>query len=508
MKVRHKQPTLVSMWMLDVFCCALGCVTLLFLINSRMASDEAAANRTALIDLRTKERHLAAAITELRDTRLKLNSETEAHERLSAALSEAEGFKLKLTEERNQLAKELATTKTDRDDLAKKLSLARTEARDAKTLAEKTQLALNAAEAKVETNAKELALARNAAESADDILRKKMKEATDLAKKLTEMTAAADDLARLLRRRDDEKVVLAKQAVDLQKKLDAADGRVLATRKDLDTALAAAKKAVDELAAMQKAATTGDATVKDLQKKIDDANATIIDLQGDRAKLADKYDRLQKDVEARFAGIVTSGKRVVFLVDISGSMAKKDTETADATKWPIVVETVAKVMRSVAGLEQYQVVVFSSTAKWLIGNGEWQDYAGERSVESVKTALLNVKPYDDTNLYAGLEKAFSLRNPGNLDTIYLFSDGLPTSGPGLSVAQQTANPPLKEIERSEILGKHIRRTLSENWNRPLAGKPKVKVHAVGFFFESPDVGAFLWALARENDGSFVGMSRP
>ena len=54
----------------------------------------------------------------------------------------------------------------------------------------------------------------------------------------------------------------------------------------------------------------------------------------------------------------------------------------------------------------------------------------------------------------------------------------------------------------------LRTTLAEDWNRPLAGKPKVKVHAVGFFFESPDVGAFLWALARENDGSFVGMSRP
>jgi hypothetical protein len=511
MKVRHKQPTLVSMWMLDVFCCALGCVTLLFLLNSRMASDEAAANRTALIDLKTKERLLAAKITELHETRLKLNSESEAHERLSAALSTAEGLKLKLSEERNQLAKELATTKTDRDDLAKKLTLARDEAKSAKALAEATQLALNAAEAKVETNAKELALARNNAESADDILRKRTKEATDLAKKLTEMTAAADELARLLRKRDDEKIVLVKQAVDLQKKLDDMDGRVLATRKDLDTALAAAKKAVDELAAMKKDAAdtqTTRATVKDLQKKIDDANATIIDLQGDRAKLADKYDRLQKDVEARFAGIVTSGKRVVFLVDISGSMAKKDTENGDPTKWPIVCETVAKVMRSVVGLEKYQVVVFSSSAKWLIGNGEWQDYSGERSVESVKSALLNVKPYDDTNLYAGLEKAFSVRDPGGLDTVYLFSDGLPTSGPGLTVAQQTANPPLKEIERSEILGKHIRRTLGENWNRPLVGKPKVKVHAVGFFFESPDVGAFLWALARENDGSFVGMSRP
>src|SRR5688572_27659718 len=40
MRVRHKQPTLVSMWMLDVFCCALGCVTLLFLLESRKAGDE------------------------------------------------------------------------------------------------------------------------------------------------------------------------------------------------------------------------------------------------------------------------------------------------------------------------------------------------------------------------------------------------------------------------------------------------------------------------------------
>jgi hypothetical protein len=523
MKVRHKQPTLVSMWMLDVFCCALGCVTLLFLLESRKAGDEsvkaraeAEKNKSALVHLQDTQKQLDAALTELKDTKIKLLSEEAGRAAVSLKLTEAEGLRLKLTDDVTKLGNQLATTKTDRDDLAKKLALARDEARDAKTLAEKTQLALNAAEAKVDANAKELATARNTAADADDILKKKMKEATDLAKKLTEMTAAADELARLLRKRDDEKVVLVKQAIDLQKKLDDADGRVLASRKDLDAALAAAKaaaaKTAEELAAMRKAVAEGDAAaraqVKDLTKKVDDATATIIDLQGDKAKLADKYDKLQRETEARFAGIVTSGKRVVFLVDISGSMAKKDTETADATKWPIVVETVGKVMRSVAGLDKYQVVVFSSSAKWLVGSGEWQDYDGEKSVESVKRALLAVKPYDDTNLHAGLEKAFSLRDSGGLDTIYLFSDGLPTSGPGLTVAQQTASPPLKEIERSEILGKHIRRTLGDNWNRPLAGKPRVKIHAVGFFFESPDVGAFLWALARENEGSFVGMSKP
>ena len=41
-----------------------------------------------------------------------------------------------------------------------------------------------------------------------------------------------------------------------------------------------------------------------------------------------------------------------------------------------------------------------------------------------------------------------------------------------------------------------------------SGRPRVRINAVGFFYESPEVGAFLWALARENDGSFVGMSKP
>jgi predicted nucleic acid-binding Zn-ribbon protein len=486
MRVRHKQPTLVSMWMLDVFCCALGCVTLLFLLNSRMASDEAEANKTALIDLRTTERKLAATLDELDKLRLRLNSEEAGRVKLSAALTEAEGLRLKLSDEATALAKQLAATTTEREDLAKKLALSQKEAKDAKALADATQLALNAAEAKVTADAKELATVRAMATDADDVLRKKQKEADALAKKLVESNASADDLARLLRKRDDEKLVLTKQAADLKKQLDDLDAKTAGTRKEFDAAAA---------------------QIKDLTKKVSDANVTIVDLQGDKAKLADKLDKLQKETDARFAGIVTAGKRVVFLVDISGSMAKRDSETADPTKWPIVVETVSKVMRSVVGLEKYQVVIFSSSAKWLFGTGDWRDYDGEKSIDDVKKALAAVKPHEDTNLHAGLEKAFSLRESG-LDVIYLFSDGLPTSGPGLTLAEQTRRPPLSELELGEKLGKHIRKNLADTWNRSLAGKPRVKIHAVGFFFESPDVGAFLWALARENDGSFVGMSKP
>ena len=51
-------------------------------------------------------------------------------------------------------------------------------------------------------------------------------------------------------------------------------------------------------------------------------------------------------------------------------------------------------------------------------------------------------------------------------------------------------------------------TMGRTWNRTVAGQPRVRVNAVGFFFDSVEVGAFLWALARDNDGSFVGMSKP
>src|SRR5690242_19516800 len=110
MRVRHKQPTLVSMWMLDVFCCALGCVTLLFLLNSRMAGDEAEKNRAALVDLAGVRKQLTAALTDLDSTKLRLNSEVQ------------------------QLTTELAAVKTEKSDLARRLGIARDEAKSAQAL--------------------------------------------------------------------------------------------------------------------------------------------------------------------------------------------------------------------------------------------------------------------------------------------------------------------------------------------------------------------------------------
>lgn len=500
MRVKHKQPTLVSMWMLDVFCCALGCVTLLWLLNTRQASDQTAAAKSAFADLARTRDDLKLTVTALDATKLKLTSEVQ------------------------QLTTQLGAVKTEKDDLARRLGIAADEARSAQELLDATKTALNSTQTKLDATAKELAQSRQKVDDTDDLLRRKQKEADALARKAAASAAVADDLARLVRTTEEERASLDRRSAELKQTLhdlDArlaaatADARSMATKSaaDLTATKTAAEKAAAAAAAAKAVASKAETDllsargqIRDLRKQLDDATATIIDLQGEKAKLADKVNKLDPSPdEKRFAGIAMTGRSVVFLVDTSGSMEKTDSQTRAPMKWPDVCDAVARVMRSVPTLQQYQVIVFSKEARWLFGAGDWRRYDGEKSATEVKDALLRIKPADGTNMHAGFDLAFGLR-PRGLDTIYLFSDGLPNIGPGLTPAQEAMNPPLEETRQAEIMGRFIRDKLRTVWNPPSAAR--VRIHSIGFYYESPDLGAFLWALARENDGSFVGMSRP
>jgi predicted nucleic acid-binding Zn-ribbon protein len=499
MRVRHKQPTLVSMWMLDVFCCALGCVTLLWLLNTRQAADQTTAAQSAFADLARVRDDLKLAVTSLDSTKLRLNSEVK------------------------NLTTELGAVRVEKSDLARNLGIARDEAKAAQELLDATKTALNATEKKLDVTANDLVVARKQADDADDLLRRKQKEADVLARKAAASAATAEDLARLVRTTEEERVALERRAAELKVTLAdldarlssaAADAKAMASKSaaDLTATRTVAEKAATDAAAAKAAASKADTDllaargqIRDLRKQIDDANATIIDLQGQKAKLADKTNKLDPSDEKRFAGISMTGRNVVFLVDTSGSMEKTDSQTAAPMKWPNVCDTIARVMRSVPTIEQYQVIVFSKEARWLLGSGEWRRFEGEKTVADVREALGRIKPADGTNMHAGFDLAFGLR-PRGLDTIYLFSDGLPNIGPGLSPAQLAAVPPLEETRQAEIMGRFIREKLRSTWNPPAAAR--IRIHSIGFYYESPDLGAFLWALARENDGSFVGMSRP
>jgi von Willebrand factor type A domain len=434
---RNQPPSLVSMWMLDVFCCALGCVTLLWLLKTREAgeiSDEAS--------------QAAALVTEMR-------GKLEESEKISATrLANAE----KLATDVDALNKRLALMQQERDKDARHLALIdkMLAGLNSKLTASDEELIKKRGE--LELLNKQLELAKKVVSELDVLVRNKEQARSDLESKLKSSDKKLDEVTR---------------TVGDQTKMQA---RIDQLEKDL----------------------------KAERTKLDEANVTIVDLQGTKAKLADKVDKLQVESENKFAGIAMTGKNVVFLVDMSGSMDRVDENTLAPDKWGTVRDTVCKVMRTLPNLDKFQLILFSGKVRYLLESGEWMTYEKEKSIDRVHKALTAVKPAEDTNLYAGLEEAFKYRDKG-LDTIYFFSDGLPTSGPGLNATQERT---LSETDRSTILSRHIRRTLASTWNRAETGKAKVRINSIGFFYESPDVGAFLWALSRENDGSFVGMSRP
>jgi hypothetical protein len=310
----------------------------------------------------------------------------------------------------------------------------------------------------------------------DEEVTKKLLEG-NLARRAEELAKAAKDF---------ETLALAKKA--LEKKLEGVSRELIEALANKERLTAAEKKRDDLQELVGKKS-------KDLEAALD----LLAKLKGDSA-------RLKALIEHRFAGIALTGKKVIFIVDTSGSMDLVDEKTPAPNKWPGVCDTVAQVMRSLTDLEKFQIITFSEEVKWVLGkDGEWLDFNVKTTPDQVREALIRMKPSGGTNLHAAFKATFDLRAKG-LDTVYLFSDGLPNEGEGLTAEQDRTIK--DENARSGILSKHLRKKLKEEWNRPIEGQDRVRINAIGFFFESPDVGAFLWALAREHDGSFVGMSKP
>ena len=182
-------------------------------------------------------------------------------------------------------------------------------------------------------------------------------------------------------------------------------------------------------------------------------------------------------------------------------MIMTDADTEDPDKWPFLCETLMKLMKSIPTMQRFQVILFSDKVSYLYEHpGEWLKYDGAMTAKKVAADLKKVKVEGGTNMHDGLAEAFRFRKL-KLDTIYLFSDGLPNAGPGIPA--NLTRP--TESQRNAYLCKHVRDKLKTDWNAPQAALREVRINAVGFFFESPDVGAFLWAMAREHRGSFVGL---
>jgi predicted nucleic acid-binding Zn-ribbon protein len=461
MRTRHRIPSVFNLSMVDVLCCALGCVILLWLLN-------------------------------LRDAKQKAAQAGRADEQVVALRRDLDGLRAELA------------------DLSGKYAAAEEQVSEAERRASAVRARLETAEAEARTTADLLKKARSARATAEEALARRAKEAGELAKGLAALRSEKTSADEALARRD-------REIADLDKKQRAAAERAAALAeqlRDRGAEAAGAARRADELAArlketearaaaLEKEINKRERGLSDADKSLAAAQRRIAALEDEKKGLIADAERVRVAADNRFAGIQLTGRRVVFLVDMSGSMDYVDEKTQAPEKWSGVRDALVKIMRSLPNLEKYQVVLFSDKVTFLFGDEGWLDYdAG--SAGRVTEALTRIKPKGGTNMYAAFDAAFRYRRQG-LDTVYLLSDGLPNMGEGLTDAQARG---MSETQQAEILGKYVRRKLRNDWNREIRGEGRVRVNAVGFFYESPDVGAFLWALTRENDGGFVGMSKP
>ena len=189
--------------------------------------------------------------------------------------------------------------------------------------------------------------------ASDAEMAKKRGELEDLTKQLELARKQSADLDVLVRNKEKARVEFESKLKESEKKLDEV------TRSAGDMSKMQAR--IDDL----------EKSIKAERTRLDEANVTIVDLQGTKAKLADKVNKLLIESENRFAGIAMTGKNVVFLIDMSGSMERIEENQMDPNKWPTVRDTVCKVMRTLPDIEKFQVILFSNrvTTFWRPGTG-------------------------------------------------------------------------------------------------------------------------------------------
>jgi uncharacterized protein YegL len=197
--------------------------------------------------------------------------------------------------------------------------------------------------------------------------------------------------------------------------------------------------------------------------------------------------------ESNYYGIPIVSRRVLFVIDVSGSMLRPGGKDANVTKVDEAKKELLRCLKTFEANSSFGVFSFSDgVRKWKPGIVRAEAAAKEDARKWVEALEAN----HWTNTYAALEEALrvSAADPRNnmgedyglfADTIFLLTDGSPTNSVGQAVDAK-GNPEWPKVLEAV-----------RGWNR----EKRVAIHCIGV---GPDINAgFLSALAEENGGTFV-----
>jgi Mg-chelatase subunit ChlD len=151
-------------------------------------------------------------------------------------------------------------------------------------------------------------------------------------------------------------------------------------------------------------------------------------------RAAQELRRLKEVTNARFFGIRIVSHRVIFILDVSGSMEEKmrlqvEGETA-LTRMAVARRELIAAIQGLARGALFNLITFSSGVdSWLEGGVASADTVSREEAEAFVARQI---PGGGTNLYEAIQLAFE--DP-DVDTIFILSDGEPSVGEVVDVGQ-------------------------------------------------------------------------
>ncbi|MEY2982215.1 MAG: hypothetical protein RL562_2442 [Planctomycetota bacterium] len=172
---------------------------------------------------------------------------------------------------------------------------------------------------------------------------------------------------------------------------------------------------------------------------------------------------------ASYYGIPMVSDRVVFIVDVSGSMSAQIGTSASRNRLDEAKAQLLRVLEGATKQFRFNIVPFHSTVDSIFDE---MMPAADRPKAAARDRINALKPTGGTNVHDAMVRAFA---EPDVDTIYLLSDGSPSAGPIVDPDQLAA-----EIAR---------------WNR----SRRIRIHCVSIGADS----AMLKRIAAESGGEYA-----
>mgnify|MGYP003642582102 CR=1 FL=1 len=158
----------------------------------------------------------------------------------------------------------------------------------------------------------------------------------------------------------------------------------------------------------------------------------------DKIQVAQKRDtgpKLGGTAAAGFVGIPVEGTRVVFILDLSGSMDwPMDDQGGKVKRLDYAKRELLKAIDGLAPDSMFNLVTFNGDDEAEMWNKKLVD-ATKRNKERFKKFVEKLRPLGGTNLWSGLEAALNIKllkygshYETTVDEIFLLSDGAPSVG--------------------------------------------------------------------------------